>query len=307
MKKTILATVAVLAMGGTALAGSDVDIDQIGFANVASSLQVGSNGNKARILQQGDLNSSITKQDGSNNYLRVRQTTNLNEVGNDADNTALSQKGKDNKAYVDQYGGDSNVVYKATQDGNTNTLKVDQDGTENLVKTVLQDGNTNKANIQQTGVQNEVRNAAQIGNNNKLNIVQADYKNLVEKAESKGNSNAIKIDQDGWFNGQGNSFNGTIVGMNTSEANFGLHGGTRYASRVMQNGSSNTANIDQNGFGQAFEIYQGFGGNTSTGSKVNLTQNNAVNYAYAQQTGSAHVANIAQSGALNRTFVKQDN
>jgi hypothetical protein len=95
--------------------------------------------------------------------------------------------------------------------------------------------------------------------------------------------------------------------MSTSEANFGLHGGTRHASRVMQNGSGNTANIDQNGIFQAFEIYQGFGGNSSTGSKINLTQNVGANYTYAQQTGSAHVANIAQSGSFNRTFVKQDN
>jgi hypothetical protein len=307
MKKTILATAAVLAMSGTAMAGSLVDINQLGVDNVASSVQLTGNGNEAHIRQAGDQNSSITKQDGSGNYLRVRQSTNHNAVGDDSANTELSQTGKNNEAYVDQMGGNFNKVKKAVQIGDENSLKVKQDGTANLVADTRQDGKRNAIVIKQNGYENEVRKAVQDGNDNTLNVAQASYKNLVTKAESHGNGNAINIKQTGTWNGQGNNLNGTISGMPVTEANFSLHGATRQASAVVQNGNSNTAKINENGFGQSFEIYQGFGGNTSTGSTVVLTQNDAVNYAYAQQTGSDHTANITQDGHLNRVFVKQAN
>ncbi|QKV19479.1 hypothetical protein [Oricola thermophila] len=153
MRTSILAAIAVLAMGGTAFAGSTVDIDQLGTGNSASALQQGDN-NETYVRQLAHYNLSVSKQVGDSNYIVVRQETSYNKVGNADDNSGVVQLGNRNEARVTQKQGNENDVRKLLQNGNRNDARVVQDGSSNVIDRVETHGNDNTVRITQTGSQN---------------------------------------------------------------------------------------------------------------------------------------------------------
>jgi len=111
---------------GTAL--NPLNIYQVGDQNLAeiySGFNKNSNGNLASIVQTGNENKSVLRQEGGDyNSAVITQYTSSN-VAN------LNQTGSYLIATIDQYGGDDNIVNLDQTGGNVN---IDQNGTANIVR-----------------------------------------------------------------------------------------------------------------------------------------------------------------------------
>ena len=259
---------------------------------------------------------------------------------------------ENNTAVIDQgavTGGDYNSTL-IVQSGNSNVVGTDDEP-------LTQDGDYNTTNINQTsstaapsthgrnrnevGVHNDSSGVDQIGDRNELNIVQSttttNFPNVVFEVRQTGDEEAAELTNlaDITQNaGAGNSMVGEVHqtnsgdGMSQTLANrltivqtgshsIGRHSNVAQTGGVYQDGTSNTATIDQTGYGSGQKIYkviQDGTGNfadidmSGAGNRLQLLDQDGTNDAVINISGTnnGHGGNSDYAGTLRNASALAD-
>lgn len=271
MKKLTTLLFVLVFASSMAYAQNDATVDQDG------------NDNNASIEQEYQAANGVT----ANNEAIVAQTGDQNDVA------LLNQNGAGNEYNVNQEG-DNNLVNQWPEQGkngpSTNGLiDIDQIGNSNEVHDADQTGENNRAIVSQNGVGNFVdiegqRSAGTAGN--LIDILQeGDGDHAVGTgtgtgAYQDGVGNSMDIDQSGW---------GQAAGTESVQSDGvpGQEGGQG----LVQLGQDNELIIDQNG---------------SANTVRSVLQDGTSNMADIQQNGSNNSAAVSQIGAGNSATVTQN-
>ena len=272
------------------------DARQIGNSN---RLLIEQNGSKTGIigtvLQEGDVNSAVLKQSGSDNTI-----SNVAMIGsnNGYTNTGEMTSGRHVSLRVVQSGA-GNIVSDATMTGENNRqvpsngyaphLDIRQVGGNNLAYGIMMGSNGNHLNIYQNGDGNDTGvdqgdNVASTGNNVDLDqIGDGNY----ARASQIGSYNSINAFFTGNNNGLG-SFTGDALSI-------GLSNGM-----IDQNGSNNLFNAVVTGDSNMFASHQ-----IGDDNLITVTVDGNSNQFAIAQTGDINVATLSQIGNGNIAGITQ--
>jgi len=267
-------------------------------------------------------------------FAMAQNTANFTQTGNDHKADVTQKGGTLNSATIIQNGGNGNRLGSPV----IGDVGVDAGVDVSLAKGLVQDGNSNIANITQTGNLNIIQqfrpngpvpifnSVYQKGNSNKLEMKQDGNNNVIGQApheyngldQTQGNGNDAKILQQGNSNkltyfyqlNDGNKADIKQIGnSNTIEsatqkrqANVSP---TDNSLIILQEGSSNTAALNEQGDHIIGNIYQFGASNTA---RMQLTHSNA--FGDIDQLGNSNKAdifvNMSYIGNNNRGVVYQE-
>ncbi len=253
--------------------------------NTATMTQVGDN-HKADVTQKGGtLNSATILQNGGNGN-RLGAPV-IGDVGVDVGTNVslakgLVQEGNSNTAIITQTGNSNiiqqfrpvmNIFNSVYQKGNSNELKMEQIGNNNVIGQAPYEyngldqtqGNGNKAEILQQGNSNKLTYFYQLNDGNTADIKQIGNSNTIESATQKKQDN---------------------VSPTANEL------------KILQNGSSNIAALNEQGDHITGDIFQDGDGNTA---RMQLTHSNA--YGDIDQIGNSNKANVF----VNMSYIGDNN
>lgn len=263
-------------VAGFTIAQNTVNLTQVGDNHKADVTQSGNVGNSAVILQNG----------GNGNRLGSPKTGDpgLNAWGETDDITkakGLVQEGDRNKADITQTG-DMNVIQQfrglrsvfnsVYQKGNDNDIKLAQIGSNNVIGQygteyfgIDQRGNGNHADILQQGNANKLVNFFQLNDGNQADIDQVGNQNIINSATQQKLANVSP---------------------------------TKNILKVLQNGNSNSAALNELGDNINGDINQQGNGNDA---QIQLTHSFA--YGDVDQIGNSNKATIT----INQSYIGNSN
>lgn len=243
---------------------------------------------------QGEIDKSITIQNGNGNQAYVNQTPTTNPGGDDrlGRQSFVKQDGASNFAKVYQEGnyGDSSV----DQSGNFNDADVAQYGVSD-VSNVRQDGNSNEATVTQRGAR-AVSDVDQDGNRNTASITQRgdDVLSLVDQ---NGNNNEATVRQ---RNGSDGSTSDVDQDGNRNYASV-EQSAKNADSFIVTSGNNNDVTVSQDGRRAVSIVGQGdvpfiAPNGTATNNSVEVTQEGKNVVSLVGQDGSNNKATVTQTG-----------
>lgn len=253
-------------------------------------LQTGRN-NTAETYQ-GEIDKSVTTQNGNRNQAYVLQSPTTNPGGDDrlGRQSFVSQDGDDNLATVFQEGnyGDSQIA----QTGDNNDSDVKQYGVSD-VSTIRQDGNRNEANVTQRGDRAD-SDIDQDGNRNLATVLQRGN-DVLSVIEQDGNNNEADVTQRNGSDGSTSDID------QDGNRNYALvdQSGRDADSFIITDGNNNDVYVDQSGRRAVSVVGQG---------DVSFIQPNGTatgNYVNVDQSGRNVVSLVGQDGTNNRATVTQ--
>lgn len=229
----------------------------------------------------GDNNKSFSVQDGNSNALSVDQDGNNNVAGIRTNfSEYLKQDGDDNLMVIKQTGDNNKVarngpsVSGAFQTGNLNKLTLSQTSFDyghytngHVIDRIRQNssdtatGNTNDATITQRGTDATITGQGPSAGH---------YIGIIQQTHTLGDANSLTIDQAGAFS-----------------AWYGGNGQNNRIGTVTQNGSGNTATLNQDGTGPVL----------TTSGQQQRGPSNVIQS--VDQQGSGHEAKVTQNGFQN--------
>ena len=250
--------------------------------------------NDATVDQNGTGNdASIDQEYQTANGVTAINEAVVNQTGNQNDVALLNQYGAGNLYDVEQIG-DGNLVKQFPEQGkhgpSTNgIIDINQNGSDNVVHDADQSGQSNQAYITQEGVNNFVDIEGQRSNGaagNSIDILQTDDGGHAvgtgtgTGAYQDGVGNTMDIDQNGWGQSAGTQ-SVQSGGVPSQEGGQGLvqlgdgneliidqDGTSNVVRSVLQDGSSNMADIMQSSSGNTAAVSQ-----VGTSNSATITQN----------------------------------
>lgn len=306
-----------------------INITQLGFMNLVSSLQTGTNNQfLVQQIQNSYGNLSFTTQRGLNNIGELYQINNDNR-------SYLTQNGNNNSSYQFQNLGTINTSYsEISQTSDWNSATTTQSSGSKLYALIEQNGSSNNSTITQSGGSDIAGHSARIwqfGNNNiatqnqsgvvvspflgnTATIMQIYTSSSQASQTQSGNENSASINQ---LVGNNNIAQVTQSGDNhystTSQYGAGnsvrvsQHLGNQNYSNLLQNNGS-SAFIDQNG---SFNSLKGI----DSGIEVDQAQSLGASALTVLQTGLSNISrvyqqineilSISQTGSGNIIIIQQ--
>ncbi|WP_412504382.1 hypothetical protein [Roseovarius sp. SYSU LYC5161] len=296
---------------------------QDGNQNSANVTQDGDGNNFTYMIQRGGAASSLSNQldlmqDGDNNRTKeVRQT--------------LSGGSTPNTMSITQDGNDLVAGGRLRQNGNGNSLTIDQSGTNNRIapannivgapsaspaySSLNQDGKNNSMNLTQSGTNNEVRQAQQIGDSNTTNADISGMDNGIDPlttssatrvptsltsriypgASGESGAMAGALDQFG----NGNNVDLMITGNSNAYGTLQM-GDDNLAVNMMVTGDDNSIGVGQYGNRNEIDLAVVDGDENSIG----FNQDGDDNFASADVDGRRNNSLIGQDGDRNTTYLE---
>jgi hypothetical protein len=228
--------------------GTNIDIKQVGSGNTVSlgiTATQGAGGKSVDLNYSNQIVGSASRADGSSAVI------NINADGQTATSNikvGAVQTGNNSRLGVDITGNDSSLSVKTSGDGDKVYAKMR--------------GDTNSANVSFSGtVGNNLANIDQGGTGlNTIGINASGADNTIGIIQSNGSGNGVTIGgyTSGGMSGDGNTIQ-VVQNGTTNTANLGISGGSNTVN-INQGGTSQDASVKISGASNTINISQGAGG-----------------------------------------------
>jgi len=228
--------------------GTNIDIKQVGSGNTVSlgiSASVGTGSKSVDLNYSNTVPGSGAGTQGSTAVININAD---NQTATSNIKVGASQTGDNSRLGVDITGNDSSLSVKTNGDGDKVYAKMR--------------GDTNVANISFSGtVGNNLANIDQGGTGlNTVGINASGADNTIGIIQSNGSGNSVSIGgyTSGGMSGDGNTIQ-VVQNGTTNTANLGISGGSNTVN-INQGGTSQDANVKISGSTNTINISQGAGG-----------------------------------------------